>query len=106
MPDTTNVTQLYHELLQLFEAAQQLQAQSAQLLEEACQARAVMPAVSDATVPLDSNVALSPEQTLDAMIGLLSDFSLETQVAITKALALGMVTTVRTRLQVKRPSVA
>jgi hypothetical protein len=106
MPDTTNVTQLYHELLQLFEAAQQLQAQSAHLLEEACRARAVMPAVSDAPVPLDSHVALSPEQTLDAMIGLLSDFSLETQVAITKALALGMAATTRAYLDVKRPPVA
>jgi hypothetical protein len=106
MPDTTNVAQLYQELLQLFEAAQHLQAQSTHLLEDACRARPAIPAVSDAVVPLDAIVALSPEQTLDAMIVLLSDFSLETQVAITKALALGMAATARTRLHVKRPSVA
>lgn len=108
MPDTTNVAQLYYELLQLFDAAQQLQAQSAHLLEDVCRTRAAIPEVADQddlAVP-DANVALSPEQTLDAMILLLSEFSLETQVTITKALALGMAATARTRLNIKHPPAA
>jgi len=112
MPTNADVGQLYQELLKLFEAAQQLQAQSTQLLDVARQTRVSVLAVSDAPVPDDAptppvaGVPLSPEQTLDAMITLLADFSLETQMAITKALALGMATTARARLSVKHPPVA
>lgn len=106
MPDTINVAELYTELLQLFEAAQHLQAQSTQLLDDGCRTCAAVPVVNDVAIPFDAEAAASPEQALDAMIVLLSDFSLETQVAITKALALGMAATARAQLNVKHPLVA
>src|SRR3954451_22788801 len=100
MPDTTNVAQLYDELLQLFDAAQQLQAQSAHLLDDVCRTRAAIPDVADDLTVPDAGVVLSPEQTLDAMIIMLSEFSLETQVTIAKALALGLAATARTWLDI------
>jgi hypothetical protein len=112
------VVQLYAELLELFEEAQQLQAQSMNLLNAASTMRASIleascdsvpdatPAPDDQSAPPTARVAPTPEQTLDAMISLLGDFSLETQIALTKALALGVAITAQARLRIKRPPVA
>lgn len=103
------ISQLYAELLQLFQEARQLQTQSAYLLavaHQACADSPGTPAGAEPHAPADDNAPLSPEETLDSMITLLAAFSFHTQVSIVKALALGMASAARARADIKHPSTA
>jgi len=103
---------LYLELIRLFEQARQLQEESTQLLDRARQIRATISSADQDAIPDDApaldtaDVSLSPGEALDEIITLLGDFSLETQMAITKALGLGLAATARAQLNPKRPLVA
>jgi hypothetical protein len=113
MPNTTDADQVQHvarvyaELQQLFEEAQQLQIESAQILALAHQdsgnvlERAVSPELGTAAA-----APLSPEETLDSVIALLASCSFETQVNIIKTLALCMASVARARADIRHPLTA
>lgn len=101
------ITQLYTELLQLFEEARQLQAQSTHLLAVARQGSGDVPTVYPHPVSRASiDAPLSPEETLDSILLLLAACSFERQVQIMKTLALAMASVARARANVKHPPTA
>ena len=99
-------TRLYDELQQLFEEAQDLHTQSMYLLAVARRMHVETAPTPQPAATAAAPAELSPEETLDRIVALLAAFPFETQVAITKALALGMVSVARSRLAVKRPPAA
>jgi hypothetical protein len=101
------IAQPYTELLQLFEEARQLQIQSTHLLAVARQASGDVPAAyAGPEARTSTDAPLSPEETLDNIIMLLTACSFEWQVHIVKSLALAIASEARARANIKRPSTA